>query len=1556
MPKGDGKTLESLYLELGLDLSRLQADILAADRTVTENLGRLNREKNTIKLRVEADIAALDRVKDAASILEIQERGLNQQLALSRDKLAILEAAYKQVAANSNSTSLAVQSAEKAFLKEKIAVGQLEAQLKSLSAQKVSIDTTQLQEKISQLNSKIQHVKIQADIDVSKLKDAGSIFDAQKVHIAAVTKELELQRQKLIQLREAMYQSAKNTGGENVQTLNIKSNVLQQIQEISRLETRLKELRGMNINLQIRADSIKQAEQTINENISRINARIENIRVKTDIDVSRLGAAASEFDKAKAHVQGLNRELDLQNQKLSELKKALGSSVSANGLNNVKTINLQTEIQKQIQAIDQLKAKINELNKIEPPKTNSLLSGYLNIKGDVAGKLNSMTLAFSNLKGATSSADNAITSVLGVIGEIPHPAARAAATLAGLPIIFKGIENSIIDMTRAAAASGDAVYVMSRGMQMSVKDAGKFSTNAKVAGTDVNSLATAIKNVQRQIVRGGDDSRGEEWLRRYGESARNANGDLKNLNEMTFSLSRALHKAQEEGKGAEFIFSVFRNVSADDITAIEDWIAVNEQAATIVKNGLANPALAHEVKGNLNALAVQEGQLKASFESALLPVANEIIPRVTDRMGRLTQVIADNKDVIKELGKDLATVWGGVETVVDGIVGGVGAIGGVLKDVYMAKTKTQNRLVEQYKDDTEVTTAEDLLKKELLRSYLPTERAAIENSPYLYKQELSKYEIINKSIQNARKKIKEEKKVLEKELSSVADMSSAAVSRRAVEEDPKLIRQAESIKKILQETSDIQYKLSHSDYENKKLDVLQWQQDMLNQAEMTEEKRVAIEKLGAAKLEQIEKEHNEKIQEYVRNAADIEYEITHSAFEKQIRDIERWEELQKRKAESTEEAAAIGAEAVAKEARAFEQEMDRIKGTLQSLEDKIFEQEHSQYENDLRRAQQERLKLYEDFQSKGILNVDTQAMIERYFQNAVGKLNRRADESRTKGGDYTKTPEGAMQGGGNGIVLIGADQIIDNGLISSQQREIALLTDENQIRAQLMPKLDEEARAAVARIQAAKNLSVAQKDLIQATQQATSGFQLIEGDKFSNMPVMTQDTAANQMLAFPAEEIAADIQPLQDLKESAQGAADVQKEFAEKVRDFPPDYFKNLADNAKAVSEMQGILTRSTMDLIKAQDNLVQSLKNLPNVNPSREINNNQPPTTDGFLKLSTSTQDLKREQDLLARSTQETNNRLREISDIPSQKQIAQKDSGFKLGFDWDVASGFSGIGLAALKLAQAAGAIAPHPAIKAGAMILGAGLGAGFGVGSYNEMTAPREDYDERLKAMPANVDLSPLETSLSGISENVQSILQSIQDTSAHENDRLQEMFGALPNIEEYVKSVLLEMQSEEDETNLSEYFSVMPKISEDVQSILQSMQSKGEIPDAPALQQLQMPEPNAALVDYLTPLNNIDGKLQSILQATQMKETISFETVITPLNSINTIVGNILTALSNRKPPQITVSPNNSINLGGAYVFDNEMKQQLVNDITSKIVDEIIKSVQQAISKLSYGYSA
>lgn len=943
----DGKTLEKLYLELGLDISRLQADILAADRTVTENLGRINRAQNTIKLRVEADTAALDRVKDAVQIFEIQERGLNQQLSLSRDKLAILEAAYRQVANNSNSTALAVQRAEQAFQKQRIEVARLEAQLKSLSAQKISFDTSQLQEKISQINSRIQHVRIQADIDVSKLQGANAAFDAQKIHIAAVTREIELQRQKLIQLQETMYRSARNTGGDSVQTLNIKSNVLQQIQEITRLETRLKELQGRNINLQIRADSIRQAEQTINESIARINAKVEHIRVKTDIDVSKLGAAASEFDKAKAHVQGLNRELDLQNQKLAELKKALGASVSANGLNNVKTINLQTEIQKQIQAIDQLKAKINELNKIEPPKSN-LLSNYLNIKGDVAGKLNQLTSSFYGITQASQSADGAITKTLEIISAIPHPAGKAAAALAAIPLVIKGIYSSLLDLANPAIGKGDAFYVMSRGMQLSVADMGKLSTIAKVTGIDINEVNSSLRRFSMQMTKAGEKNNlAAQTMKRYGAEIFDANGRIKNAIELSAELGKALKAAEAEGNGAAFRDLVGGKFwSGDFITYLEDFADNVEQAKKVIKNGLSNPTWAHAIQGEINTLNAQTAQLSGAFSAALMPVIAEIVPKMTEQFGELTRVIAANKENIKLLGDAFALPV----RILNEFTGGVIKLSTAI-DELKSKETTLGKVFAQYgeyRDD--LAALMNVAPTTALTAIFSPMKGSTDLAIKAYREEIEEFKKAQAEAEAAAKAKNDAKQA---EMANAFGLSGLTVEQAQKLEGAETRLNEERIKRA-QETADIIYKLNHTSYENQLRDLEKFEAEEINKIRETEEliktvtgqdkildeERFAIFENIAAKREQIEEEKERKLDEIRRRIAAADQ----TEFEKRMTAIEN------------EKDAWIQAGMTRAEAQqlAEKQKTDYIRNVEKELSDSITSLHQTDLERQLARIEQEK--------------------------------------------------------------------------------------------------------------------------------------------------------------------------------------------------------------------------------------------------------------------------------------------------------------------------------------------------------------------------------------------------------------------------------------------------------------------------------------------------------------------------------------------------------------------------------------------------------------------------
>ena len=865
MAKSEGQTIEKLFLELGLDLSVLNSDFIAAERKITDNLGRLNRERNIIKLRVAADIAGLDSVRDATKIFAIQEQGLNQQLALSRDKLTILEAAYRQVANNQNSTAYAIQNAEQAWQKERIAVAQLEQQLKSLSAQKISLDTTQLQTSIAQVTAKIQHVRIKAEIDTSKLSGANAAFDAQKIRISAVTKEIELQRQKLAQLQAAMYQSAQVNGANSVQTLNIKSNVLQQVQEIQRLENKLKELQNTRVDLQVRADSLRQVESQIQDNIARLNGKIENVRLRADIDVSKLGAMATEFDKARAQVAALNLQLDLEKQKLAEIQKSVYSSTKINGRDSSKTIGLSNDLLKQIQQIDQLKAKITELNKIQPPKTNNLLSGYLNIKGDVAGKLNSITSAFQGISSASKSADGALTKSLEIIGAIPHPAGKLVAALVAIPLVIRGIQNSLLELAKPAIAGGDSFYVMSRGMQLSIADMAKLSTIAKVTGIDINEVNSGLRRFSMQMNKSSSENTlAIRTLERYGAEIYDNNGRIKNGLELAEELGNALRAAEEEGNGAAFRDIVGGKFwSGDFVTFLEDFNDNVKLAGEIVKNKLANPTWAHSIQGEINALNAQSAQLGGAFSAALMPVVAEIVPQMRRQFAELTTIIADNKDNIKFLGDAMAIPFRMLHEFANGIISVSDAI-----DKAKDKGTTLGKMFQslgEYRDD--VAALMNVAPTTALTAIFSPVKGATGLAIEAYRKEIDEFKKARAEAEEAAKVKNDERQKRIEESYGLSGLSEANLQKLEKLDEERIKRE--------QDTADLIFKINHSSYENSLHDIERQKEEQLRVIAETEaelnkisgqkgdldDARIAVEEEAAAKRLQIELDKEAKLAE-----------------------------------------------------------------------------------------------------------------------------------------------------------------------------------------------------------------------------------------------------------------------------------------------------------------------------------------------------------------------------------------------------------------------------------------------------------------------------------------------------------------------------------------------------------------------------------------------------------------------------------------------------------------------------------------------------------------------
>ena len=88
-----------------------------------------------------------------------------------------------------------------------------------------------------------------------------------------------------------------------------------------------------------------------------------------------------------------------------------------------------------------------------------------------------------------------------------------------------------------------------------------------------------------------------------------------------------------------------------------------------------------------------------------------------------------------------------------------------------------------------------------------------------------------------------------------------------------------------------------------------------------------------------------------------------------------------------------------------------------------------------------------------------------------------------------------------------------------------------------------------------------------------------------------------------------------------------------------------------------------------------------------------------------------------------------------------------------------------------------------------------------------------------------------------------------------------------------------------------------------------------------------QPDVKVISALAPLNDITRELAELTK----------------------IAGSIAQEANNRQsqPPNITVSPTIHVNLGGAYVFDNAMKKQLADDITTEVANAVESAVNKGI---------
>ena len=522
-------------------------------------------------------------------------------------------------------------------------------------------------------------------------------------------------------------------------------------------------------------------------------------------------------------------------------------------------------------------------------------------------------------------------------------------------------------------------------LDMPISKVKDYLQRMQLAGGDIGDYEGFIRGVQSALATGDNGDREYVALAKYGLNPFDQNGNIKNFEELDELIQQGYENAKALGEQIAYLLDLGGDAGVRDAKQYLDRIQEAKADQAKLSRVDMNYEELHLLDRELNLVTAQTDEFFNALSNAFSPMTRMAIQGTFEIFHSATDFIKSNTEEIQKFGFALQTVG----------------------DIV-------SYAIKDFKGDN----LADVLEKS-------SSFVNIANNLQSGKG------IVTTIFDEAERRLQEYKKTVEETGKTIDNTVTGAGKSLNQVGDARLQGYLEELASLQNEL-----KYGEDEYGKSLAELEDWHEKVLSQHSISEEERAAITDLYAAKREKIEKDHNEKIlkenektqkriKEITQEAADTEFALTHSAFEKQLHDIARWKEAQMEKADTAEEVAAIIRGAAAKEAEAYEQEVERIKGATQSLEDEIFAMENSQFEVDKRRAMQRAQQALDE-------GVDAET-VNRYLSDKFAELDKKAAENK----DYTQSPNG----GGSGPKYIDLDK--------PAQPSIGLFTDEDRIRERL---------------------------------------------------------------------------------------------------------------------------------------------------------------------------------------------------------------------------------------------------------------------------------------------------------------------------------------------------------------------------------------------------------------------------------------------------------------------------------------------------------------------------
>lgn len=731
---------------------------------------------------------------------------------------------------------------------------------------------------------------------------------------------------------------------------------------------------------------LANAGMTIEQNIRRLNHESNLIRLRSEVEITGLDEVADAERILQIRTDALNQQMTIQRDRARLLEAQLQHLTEAYGEESSEAQRTATRLERTRLSLANIERELRNLNNTQSESNN------------LFGELREMLPSMPTKLQAVGIAAGLVASGFGA----------AAAAVKELMEDFRELQTQAYELNMSVGKTRD------------------FLRQLRLGGGDIGDFEGYIRGITDAFVKGEYDDPEFIALRKYGAVITDETGRLKEFKELADEVYQAFKKADEAGEGIEFLqLTGGESGIRDAIQFFRRYEEAVADAQKIFKSNI-NETQLQELDRVMKLVEEQATELKDALGDIFVPAAQTAAEKFFQTLHDGTEWLVENKDAIQKWGFIAEEVF---STIADKVKEGYHTVGEFIEEALKPKNTAGNEKVDK------------------MMSGLDWRYGGATKTPYgvdamisgQVKETGKSFKVMDGIVERAKQKQAEYNEELKKTAEQIA------ATEKELDRNPLNQYALQRVQQFKDELAELRIDLDYeSEYEKEKARLDLWfDQEFTRKNYLSEAEKSAIRELYDVKLDKINADYQaeleaaaEKVKEHLQNVADIEYEMTHTAFEKQIRDIEKWRDA---KIEAGEDAAAVIAESAAKEAQAFEREVDRIKNLTQSFEDEIFEMEHSQYDADKRRALQKAQKALDE-------GVDF-SVVQRYLQDKVGQIDKRAKESRENGGDYTKSPTGMPW---NGLPVL--------------QQITSLMTNENQIRERLINTLDEEAKAEAERI------------------------------------------------------------------------------------------------------------------------------------------------------------------------------------------------------------------------------------------------------------------------------------------------------------------------------------------------------------------------------------------------------------------------------------------------------------------------------------------------------------